>query len=412
MEVISVKSLKLFSLALCVIAMSSCDIGEKVNDFIDADTNIGMNAPAVGSITSVTNAETVPTTTAEETTTEAPVDIIEERADEIIAGMTAEQRIGQLLLARAPEDPVGEMEKYQLGGFTFYARDFENSDPEKFKALTEDISGKAAVHPFYAVDEEGGSIVRVSKYRQFRDEPFPSPQKTFDRGGTELLAIDGKEKADLLLSVGLNFNLAPVADISINETSYIYPRTIGEGADDTADAISMIVHTANENGLASCLKHFPGYGENTDTHKDMAHDDRELYEFYNRDFKAFSAGIEADEDRVPAVMVGHTIYDSIDPDAPASLSVKIHEILRHKLGFSGVAVTDDLGMDAITKYVTGDSVYVAAVLAGNDLLCVTDYRTAYDDLMAAYEDGTLTDEEIGTHLHRIIVMKLQYGIIE
>ncbi|MBQ5311045.1 MAG: beta-hexosaminidase [Oscillospiraceae bacterium] len=406
------KAKQLFSLVLCMAAFTACGIGEKVNDFIDADTNIGMNAPAVGDITSVTNAETVPTTTTEATTTEALEDIIARTTDDIIAGMTTEEKIGQLILARAPSDPVTEMETYQLGGYTFYANDFEKQSPDGFRRLTDDITKKASVHPFYAVDEEGGSIVRVSKFTQFRDEPFPSPQNTFDRGGTELLEIDGREKAELLRSIGLNFNLAPVADISINETSYIYPRTIGEGADETSEAVRTIVHTANENGLASCLKHFPGYGENTDTHKGMAHDPREMYEFYNRDFKVFTAGIEADTDKIPAVMVGHTVYDGIDPSAPASLSPQVHDILRKKLGFSGVAVTDDLGMEAISQYVTGDSVYVQALLAGNDLLCVTDYKTAYDDLLAAYENGTITDEELELHLHRIILMKIQYGIIE
>jgi len=165
------------------------------------------------------------------------------------------------------------------------------------------------------------------------------------------------------------------------------------------------------NGLASCIKHFPGYGENTDTHKGTAHDSRELYEFYNRDFVPFEAGINADPEKTPAVMVGHTIYDLIEPDVPASLSPEIHKVLREKLGFNGVVITDDLGMDAISDYSGEQSVYVSAVLADNDMLCVSEPETAYADLVSAYEEGVITDDMLDAHVKRIIIMKLQYGIM-
>ena len=405
---------KIVSVLLAAMLFTSCGAAEKVEEFMDIDSNIGMNAPVLGSVTSVTNAET--TVTEEVTTTvvteKTAAQLLDERADEIASGMKTAEKIGQLLLARCSDDPVYDMETYHLGGITFYAKDFENRDPDSFKKLTDSITEKAAVTPFYAVDEEGGSIVRVSKYRKFRDEPFASQKDLFNRGGLELLEMDTAEKAELLLSVGLNFNLAPVADISEDENSYIYARTLGQNAETAAPAIECIVHTANEYGMASCLKHFPGYGENTDTHKGMAHDPREAYEFYNRDFSVFSAGINADEDRIPAVMVGHTVYDNIDPDRPASLSPEVIGLLRDKVGFTGVAVTDDLSMDAIKEFAPDESVYVMALLAGNDLLCCSDHHTAYNDLVYAYNDGKITDEILNEHLHRILVMKLQYGIIE
>ena len=111
-------------------------------------------------------------------------------------------------------------------------------------------------------------------------------------------------------------------------------------------------------------------------------------------------------------MVGHTVYDNIDPDRPASLSPEVIGLLRDKVGFTGVAVTDDLSMDAIKEFAPDESVYVMALLAGNDLLCCSDHHTAYNDLVYAYNDGKITDEILNEHLHRILVMKLQYGIIE
>ena len=395
---------------------------ESIGEFIENDANIGKNAPAVnGTIgdLNVINEEAAKTETeyeSEEDKAEKAArersEKLSKRADELISRMSAEEKAGQVILARLPSSPADEMAAYQYGGYTFYGNDFKNSDPEGISALTAEISEAAKISPFFAVDEEGGTVVRVSAYTQFRDEPFSSPQLLYSRGGKELLEMDTEEKAKLLTSMGINLNLAPVADISTDQSSYIYPRTMGQGAEGTAEGVAAIVKTAADNDLASCLKHFPGYGENTDTHKDTAHDSRELYEFYNRDFVPFEAGINADTEKTPAVMVGHTVYDLIDPDVPASLSPVIHETLRDKLGFDGVVITDDLGMDAIQNYAADGSVYVQALLADNDMLCVTDAKTAYSDILAAYNSGDITDDILDAHVKRILIMKLEFGIIK
>lgn len=395
---------------------------ESIGEIIENDANIGKNAPAVngtiGDINAI-NAEAAKTETEFESEEEKAekaakerLDKLNKRADELLSEMTTEEKAGQVILARMPSSPADEMSAYQYGGYTFYGNDFKNSDPEGISALTAEISEAAKISPFFAVDEEGGTVVRVSAYTQYRDEPFSSPQLLYSRGGKELLEMDTEEKAKLLTSMGINLNLAPVADISTDQSSYIYPRTMGQGAEGTAEGVAAIVKTAADNDLASCLKHFPGYGENTDTHKDTAHDSRELYEFYNRDFVPFEAGINADTEKTPAVMVGHTVYDLIDPDVPASLSHVIHETLRDKLGFDGVVITDDLGMDAIQNYSSDSSVYVQALLADNDMLCVTDSQTAYSDILAAYNSGDITDDILDAHVKRILIMKLEFGIIK
>lgn len=389
------------------------DIGEKVGNMIENDANIGKNAPAVGiTLTGIETTSAESETTAE--TADNREDKLYAKAEELLSGMTADEKLGQLLLARMPENSkaAAEMEKYSFGGYTMYAENFQSDNPETIAALNKEISEKVGIDPFIAVDEEGGTVVRVSKYPAYRSEPFSSVQLLYGRGGAELLEIDTEEKSKLLRSLGINMNLAPVADISSDESSYIYPRTVGQNAEQTAEAVGAIVKTAADNRVASCLKHFPGYGENTDTHKETAHDSRELYEFYNRDFLPFSAGINAAEGKTPAVMIGHTVYDSIDPDYPASLSETIHSILREKLEFDGVILSDDMGMDAVSEFTGEESVYVRGILAGSDMLCVTDYETAYSELKAAYENGTITDEIIDSHIMRILVMKLSFGIIK
>lgn len=412
---IDLKLLRLISAAVCAVMLTGCgSIGEKVNDMIENDANIGKNAPAVG--ITLTGIETQAAEEETEVTTaaEKKSEKLSKRAQELLETMTAEEKLGQLLLARMPENSkaVSEMEKYAFGGYTMYAENFKNDTPETISALNGEISDYTKIAPFIAVDEEGGTVVRVSKYPAFREEPFSSVQLLYVRGGKELLEIDTEEKSKLLTSLGINMNLAPVADISGDESSYIYPRTLGQNAEQTAEAVEAIVKTAAENNVASCLKHFPGYGENTDTHKGTAHDSRELYEFYNRDFVPFKAGINAAENKTPAVMIGHTVYDSIDPDYPASLSETLHNVLRDKLEFDGVILSDDMGMDAISEFAGDSSVYVLGILSGSDMLCVTDYETAYSDLKAAYESGELTDEIIDGHVMRILVMKLMFGIIK
>ena len=401
---------KLAAIAAAAVIFTSCS-------FDGAKTNIDGISPVISGYKPVA-AETRVTITAEpDAAEETEVTIekeltIEERADEILASMSMEEKIGQLLLARATENISEDTDKYHLGGITFYATDFAESNPSAFKTYTQQLSARTGVKPFFAVDEEGGTVVRVSKSKEFRDCAFRSPQDIFNKSGLEGLEEDTAEKAQLLTSIGLNLNLAPVADISDDKNSYIYDRTLGQNVEDSADGVEVIVRTAAENGIASCLKHFPGYGDNTDTHTDQAVDDRLLTDFYNRDFVVFSAGIQAADGKLPAVMIGHTIYSSIDEGTPASLSKVIHGVLRNKLGFDGVAITDDLGMDAIKEYAGRKSVYVMAVQADNDLLCVSDHRTAYAELAEAYNSGELTKKEIDKHVRRILIMKLQYGIIE
>ena len=255
---------KLFAV-LCAAALTGCSsVSESVNNIIENDANIGKNAPAVGiTLTEITEAEVTETETS--VSQKSKSEKYAERADELLSEMSADEKIGQLLLARMPANAAQVISEYNFGGYTMYADDFKNASPESVTALTAEISSSVTIAPFIAVDEEGGTVVRVSKYTAFRDEPFSSPQVLYGRGGAELLEIDAKEKAELLTSLGINLNLAPVADISEDENSYIYPRTMGQDPEHTAEAVAAIVSASADRKLASCLKHFPGYGENTDT---------------------------------------------------------------------------------------------------------------------------------------------------
>lgn len=338
----------------------------------------------------------------EETTENVPEE--PDHAEEILNKMSVKEKIGQVILARYPESPAEQAEQYRFGGYTLYAKDLENETPASLAEKLSEINAASAVPMFFAADEEGGTVVRVSKYSAFAERPLPSVQKVLAEGGS--IAAWTDEIADDLRNAGINLDLAPVADVAESETDYIYSRTCGLGYTETGEVIAEIVKGLNSRGILSCLKHFPGYGSNVDTHTGIAFDSRTAESFENGDLIPFLYGIEAG---APMIMVNHNIIEAYDPDVPASLSPEVHKVLRG-LGFEGIIVTDDLGMDAISLYT--DNPYSAAFLAGNDLLCVSDGAACFDALYEAFQSGDITGERLNESVLRIIRAKLEYGIIE
>ncbi|MBP0988647.1 MAG: beta-hexosaminidase, partial [Oscillospiraceae bacterium] len=131
--------------------------------------------------------------------------------------------------------------------------------------------------------------------------------------------------------------------------------------------------------------------------------------FTESDFLPFLAGIRAGAD---AVMVSHNIVNYMDPEHPASLSPEVHRILREELGFTGVIMTDDLGMNAINLYTGGQNAAVAAVLAGNDFVMFADDAASADAIVAAVESGLISEEQINESVLRILRWKQSLGLIE
>ena len=252
-------------------------------------------------------------------------------------------------------------------------------------------------------------MVRVSAYKAFRSEKFHSPGYLYSRGGIDAVIADADEKDALLKGLGINVNLAPVCDVSENPSDFIYSRTLGKGAEETAEYISRLVEKMNFDGVGSVLKHFPGYGGNSDTHTGIAVDEREKEEFYQKDFLPFFAGISAG---AGGVLVSHNIVKSFDSNLPASLSPEIHRVLREDLGFSGVIMTDDLAMKAITAYTGDKSAAVLAVEAGNDMIISSDLESQYTAVLDAVNGGTISRERIRQSAVRVLNWKITLGLVE
>lgn len=329
--------------------------------------------------------------------------------DTLLSTMSREEKVGQLFFVRCPAEGGAELAgQYHLGGYLLFGRDFKGKTAQE---VTQAIAAYQAASPIplvIGVDEEGGDVVRVSSNPNLRAQPFPSPQQLYQEGGLEAVRTDSGEKNTLLRSLGIHVNFAPVADVSTNPGDFIYHRTIGLGAEETAAYISAVVEQMEADGVGSVLKHFPGYGGNLDTHSAIAVDQRSYSAFESGDFLPFSAGIAAGAD---CVLVSHNIVTCMDPNLPASLSPEVHRILREELDFSGIILTDDLAMDAIDTYTQDGSAAVLALLAGNDMVVTTDFTAQIPQVLKALEEGVLTMEQIDQAVERVLLWKYDLGLI-
>ncbi len=332
-----------------------------------------------------------------------------ESAQVKLDNMSLEEKVGQLFLVRYDKNmALSWINDYYAGGYILFAKDFDNHTKESIKEELSSLNKNSKIPLVFAVDEEGGYVTRVSRYKAFRDEKFPSPRDVYDSLGVEGLESIEKEKGELLLSLGINLNLAPVADVSIDSNDFINIRTFNRDAKETANLIGLMVDYANEVGISSSLKHFPGYGNNVDTHTGVAIDERSYDNFLNNDYLPFEEGIKR---KVPSILVSHNIIKCIDSEYPATLSKMIVTgELRNKLNFSGIIITDDLSMGAVSSYVDDNSAAVLAINAGNDLIITSDFVNMYNSVITAVKSGKIKMETIDTAVRRILAWKIFYNM--
>lgn len=320
--------------------------------------------------------------------------------------MSLDEKIAQLLLVRYPDgNPKSILEKYQFGGYIFFEKDFKDKTKEEVINMINVLQDVAKVPVLTAVDEEGGRVVRVSSNPKLANEAFLSPSELYKTGGFNLIRQDTKEKSTLLGDLGLNLNLAPVVDVSTDSDDYMYDRTIGENTEITSTYAKTVIEASSGGKVSYTLKHFPGYGNNSDTHDGASTDNRTLQSIKENDLPPFQAGIDAGAE---AVLVSHNTVSSIDPDNPASLSPSVHNLLRNDLEFTGIIITDDLAMGATSSI---NNAAVKAVLAGNDLIITTDYEDSFDSIKEAINDGTISDNLIDKLAFRVLAWKYYKGLM-
>lgn len=328
---------------------------------------------------------------------------------ELLSSMSVEEKVGQMFFVRCPDTGAAEaVSQYKLGGYILFGRDFKGKTAEQVRSDIDSYQSAAGVPLLIGTDEEGGTVVRASSNPNLFPHVCQSPQALYAQGGMDSIIQDARQKSLTLLDLGVNVNLAPVADVSTDPNDFIYDRSFGQDAQATADYVSNVVQAMNAEGIGSVLKHFPGYGNNADTHTGVAIDQRPYETFETSDYLPFTAGIQAGAD---AVLVSHNVMSCVDSQLPASLSPAVHQELRNTLGFQGVIMTDDLAMEAVAAYATNESAAVMAVQAGNDMIVTTDFQTQIPQVVEAVNNGTIDEDQIDQSVTRILQWKYDLGLL-
>lgn len=217
--------------------------------------------------------------------------------------------------------------------------------------------------------------------------------------------------AKVLQSLGINWNFAPVANVSDDQNIFIYDRTLGQNYKLTAQYVSKVVPAIQKRQVAATLKHFPGYGSSGDTHTGFASDERSAEEVKKNDFLPFKAGIKA---KANSVLVGHVVVNNFDASKPASVSKLVHEILRKELKFKGVIITDDMGMGALTSFVQkqNTNIDVMAIEAGNDMLLSNGYVDGIPAIKDAIKRGDISQKQIDNLVKRVLKLKAKLNVLK
>ncbi len=320
--------------------------------------------------------------------------------------MTLSEKIGQLLLVNYQADTASSaISDYKVGGFVFYENDFKDKTTQDVQQMINALQSKTKIPLLTAVDEEGGTVVRISSNSNLVPEKFKSPQELYTSGDFAAIKDDTLKKSEVLSNLGLNLNLAPVVDVSTNASDYIYNRTLGKDSTLTSTYATTVIEASKKGDVSYTLKHFPGYASNTDTHTGTSTDNRSFEEIKNNDLPPFVAGIKAGAE---AVMFSHNIVTSIDSVNPSSLSQSVHDVLTTDLKYTGVSITDDLSMGALNAI---DNKVVKALQAGNDIVMITDFAGASDEIKKALNDGTLEESVIDKATFKVLSWKYYKGLM-
>lgn len=338
--------------------------------------------------------------------------------------MTLEEKIGQLIIAHHNQsNSVEGVINYNLGGYTYFEADFLGKTEETVKKMIADEQAASKIPLITAVDEEGGRVVRIasntslvsqemSKYPNLfytninKKNAWKLSKDLYAESGNnfELIKQETKVKSEVLKRLGLNVNFSPVVDMAI-EGAYISDRVIGLDKNGTAEYAKTVINTSKESGISSTMKHFPGYGNNSDTHTSGSVDNKTLEELRNNDMVPFIEGIKAGGE---AIMVSHNTVAAIDANNPSSLSKPMHDYLTNDLGFTGVIITDALDMGA-TKDI--EKKFIKAINAGNNLILVQKYADAYNEILNGVKSGEISEAKISRLVFKNLAWKYYKGLM-
>jgi len=296
-----------------------------------------------------------------------------------------------------------QIKRYQVGGVILFTKNLVSI--KQTKKLIADLQESVKIPMFICIDEEG-AISRLAKKPEFHSTKIPEAEILGKEGDKNLTYKIGVILGRELSSLGINMNFAPVADLKIFSDSAIQTRSFGSNPALVSLMVKVFVKSLQSQGVSSVVKHFPGYGSSRiDAHVQLPFVDVDIKTLEKREFLPFRAGINAGVD---GVMIAHLKCDDIEQSGvPATFSKKIvTEILRKKLNFKKLIITDALDMGAIVNGWSVEETVVLAFLAGSDILLMPlDFAKAYTAIIEAVRSGKIPEERLNESIKRILDVK-------
>ena len=333
---------------------------------------------------------------------------IDEKVDQIVASMSQTEKLGQMVMigiqgTKVDDDSLYMLNQYHMGGVILLDRNMKS--PEQVKQLTSDLQAQSneKVPLFIGIDEEGGDVVRMAE----KLTPPPSQKEIGATGDIEQAKTWAIKTAKSLKEMGINVNFAPVADVGSNDK-----RSYSTDANTVIDFVRAATKGYQQENIIYSLKHFPGIGKGkVDSHIDSSSIDVVKEVLMTEDILPFKTIIDENEPNDYFILVSHLKYPALDEEYPASLSSKIMtDLLRNKLGYKGIIITDDMEMGAVANHNDFRSIGVNAVKAGADIVLVChEYehqQEVYLGLLDAVNSGEISQERIDESVKRIIKVKL------
>ncbi|AOH56847.1 glycosyl hydrolase family 3 [Peribacillus muralis] len=330
----------------------------------------------------------------------------------MLESMTLEEKVGQLMMVgfkgtKASRKINELIEKKHIGGVIYFDRNMKS--PKQVARLSNSLQQTAeqstlSLPLMVAVDQEGGEIIRMKE----SVSPLPAQQDLGKHASAEDMYKVAKLNGTELSSMGININFAPVLDLSKTDK-----RSVGEDPEKVYRYGKKTIQGLNDASVTGALKHFPGNGRSeVDPHVDTSSVKANQLDLENSDIYPFKRIVSEMDDQSFFVMVTHIKYPAYDQQKPASLSkVIIEDLLRGKLNYGGLVITDDLEMGAVNKYFSYEEMGKEAILAGADILLVChEYAhelEVYEGLLEAVKAGKVPMERIDQSVKRVLTYKLQ-----
>lgn len=336
------------------------------------------------------------------------------QASTYVAGMSTEEMVGQMILGICSDSTTAaaQMKQYSLAGMLFTSENFSGMTKEQIPAALTAASKDLKTKPIFAAQEEGGPNTTISDLPGFEQYDFNAPRTEFEIGGLQGVEKAEESKTTMLKESGFNMNLAPAIDLAASSDQIMYSRSISGDVDTVSSYAEYAAKFDQPRGVSIVLSHFPGYGtipDSANTGAGAVVDERDADTIRNTDYTPFKKGVTAG---AHCVMMSNVVVQKIDANHTAALSPTLHKELRDTVGFSGIIMTDVLDDTDYSAYADGKKPAVQAVLAGNDLILVRDYATAYNDILAAVKDGTITESQLKEACTRVIAYKYTAKIMK